>query len=78
MLFRSGCVVRDNYSFGFVNENITVTSEHASKFNVIENNPCYLDYTGPEIFVNPALGDYRIKSDSVIDIYVPFELMGRY
>ena len=73
----AGCVIKNNYSFGNVKD-INVTSEHSSKFNEIENNPSYPKYTGPEIFENPAHGNYSIRDDAGIDIYVPFELIGRY
>ncbi len=65
----AGCVIKDNYSFGYCNEH-TISSELSTKFNVFENNPIFKYSTATSdklieddisIFVNPALGDYRVK-----------------
>ena len=53
-----------------------VYSETISKYSVIENNVTYSTRENP-IFVNPTLGDYRIR-DGVNFSDVQFESIGRY
>ena len=80
----AGCVIKDNYSYGKCKD-IIISSELATKFNVYENNPVYkcINKQTNEVeehecvFVNPALGDYRVK-DGADFADNHFEKIGRY
>ncbi|MBQ8524311.1 MAG: S-layer homology domain-containing protein [Clostridia bacterium] len=75
-------VVKDNYSFvGKKNNEHSVDEPHFTRFSTVENNPVFgidVNY----LFVNPALGDYRIREDAgdskISKLpYIPFAEMGR-
>ena len=75
-------VVRDNYSFvGKKNNAHSVDEPHFTRFSTVENNPVFgidVNY----LFVNPALGDYRIRDDAdtsaIADVpFIPYAEMGR-
>ncbi len=79
----AGCTFKNNYSF-FTNDHF-VTDVHENKFNTFENNPVWnfntetID-TIPQIFVNPALGDYTLRDDSDLEFEYKydFSMIGRY
>ena len=75
-------VIKNNYCFSDeVIENI-ISSEHATKFSEVENNVSfnYDDESAPEIFVNPAYGDYSLREDCMLEFVngYDFSKIGRY
>ena len=76
-------VVKDNYSFvGAKNNKHEIDEPYYSKFSTVTNNPI-LSIDGNPLFVNPAIGDYRIREDADVSVvtalpYIPFEKIGRY
>ena len=69
----SYCTFENNYAIGNCTINI---EEKVVRYGTVNGN---LEFTLEEnpIFVNPALGDYRIKEGA--DFHnIPFEQIGRY
>ena len=64
MVNSAGCVYKDNFAVGTARINDFHFDESAIWFNEIENNVMYTTENDPEIFVNPAIGDYSIKEGS--------------
>ena len=89
----AGVVVKNNYIFSSSTAEFDFSQNPNQWFspaldvegfnNVIENNPVY-DHDGdnateyPEIFKNPALGDYSIREGSEFTGNIPFDEIGRY
>ena len=55
---------------------VSVT-EALSKYCTVEGNRAYGMDENP-LFVNPTLGDYRMRDDVTDFPYIPYELIGRY
>ena len=71
------CSVYNNYSIGSCRGSV---DEGVEKFAIrCENNRDFEIDENP-LFVNPTLGDYRIRDDVSEDefMHIPFELIGRY
>ena len=64
MVNSAGSTYKDNFAFGPSRLEDFNFDESATWFNVIENNVRYTEENDPEIFVNPAIGDYSIKEGS--------------
>lgn len=64
MVNSAGSAYKDNFAFGSTRLVDFNFDESATWFNVIENNVRYTAENDPQIFVNPALGDYSVKKDS--------------
>ena len=77
MINSAGSTYRNNYAFGPTRVTDFDFAETSTHFNVIENNIRYTTENDPEIFVNPALGDYNVKEDSGFP-ETNFSLIGRY
>jgi hypothetical protein len=60
----AGCTYKNNFAFGNSGLNDFSFDESATWFNVIENNVRYTEENDPQIFVNPAIGDYSVKEGS--------------
>ncbi len=75
----AGCVIKNNYAFGNVPDH-SISSKNVQKFNTFENNLSFKDYTGPEIFVNPAYGDYTLRDDCELTFVNGYDYskIGRY
>jgi len=70
-------VYEDNFAFG-PTRIVDFNFDDSSKwFNKIENNVRYTAENDPQIFVNPAIGDYSVKNDSGFPEN-EFEKIGRY
>ena len=70
-------VYEDNFAFG-PSRIVDFNFDDSSKwFNKIENNVHYTVENDPQIFVNPAIGDYSVKKDSGFPEN-EFEKIGRY
>ncbi|MBR6808224.1 MAG: S-layer homology domain-containing protein [Clostridia bacterium] len=82
----AGCVIKNNYSFGFSNTEHWLLDPHENKFNEFKNNPIWGEEAvkgegdAPHIFVNPAQGDYTIREDCTLEFEykVDFSKIGRY
>ena len=64
MVNSAGSTYKDNFAFGSTRLEDFDFDESSTWFNVIENNVRYTAENDPQIFVNPALGDYSVKKDS--------------
>ena len=51
--------------------------ELISRYSTLEDNLGYKLDENP-LFVNPSIGDYRMKDDAPIAEKIPFEIIGRY
>jgi len=82
----AGCVIKNNYSFGFSNTEHWLLDPHENKFNEFKNNPIWgveaLKGEGdaPHIFVNPAQGDYTLRDDCTLEFEYKYDFskIGRY
>ena len=73
----AGSTYKDNFAFGPSRLEDFNFDESATWFNTIENNVRYTTENDPQIFVNPAIGDYRVKEGSGFP-KTEFEKIGRY
>ena len=64
MVNSAGGVYKNNFAYGTSRMDDFSFDPSALWFNEVENNVLYTDETDPQIFVNPALGDYSVKADS--------------
>ena len=79
MVNSAGSVYKDNFAFGSARLKDFSFDESALWFNVVENNVMYTAENDPQIFVNPAIGDYSIKADAdAMFADNCFDMIGRY
>ena len=64
MVNSAGSTYKNNFAFGTSRLDDFSFDESATWFNEIENNVMYTAENDPQIFENPALGDYSVKEDS--------------
>ncbi len=62
MVNSAGSIYKNNFAYGVTRMTDFSFDPSALWFNEVENNVLYTDETDPQIFVNPALGDYSVKS----------------
>ena len=88
----AGCVIKNNYSFGYAPTDGTNVLEHwvldvnENKFNDFTNNPIWGreaikgEGDAPHIFKNPAIGDYSLIEDHGLEFETPYDFskIGRY
>ena len=82
----AGCIIKNNYSFGFKELEHWDLDYHNNKFNEYKNNPIwgFEAFNGegdaPHIFVNPAQGDYSLRDDIELEFETPYDFskIGRY
>ncbi len=82
----AGCVIKNNYSFGYGETEHWEHDYHNNKFNEYTNNPIWgreaINGEGdaPHIFKNPAIGDYTIVEDHGLEFETPYDYskIGRY
>lgn len=82
----AGCIIKNNYSFGFKELEHWEYDYHDNKFNEYTNNPIWGreafqgEGDAPHIFVNPAQGDYSLREDCELEFETPYDYskIGRY
>ena len=76
-------IMKDNYAIADHPDKVEFKSgQYNELYGTVENNQIFTPDENP-LFVNPTLGDYRIRDDvdtSIIEKipYIPYELIGRY
>ena len=60
----AGSVYKNNFAYGVSRMKDFSFDPSVQWFNEIDNNVLYTDETDPQIFVNPAIGDYSVKVGS--------------